>query len=488
MVLVGSAISRPRALSVASLVLVCGAALACSAGGNPGRGGGSSGAGTGTTSGGTSANGGSAGTTGGAAASAGGNASGATGASGNAQGGTSTSSGGSAQTSGGSSATSGGAGPTAGNAGAGAMPCQMANYTFMPKIPTVYVMVDRSGSMFDCQSTATTRENSCENQADTAWVKLREATLQVIRALQADVRFGFASFTGTDPAHGGTCPQLDQVDAGLNNADKIAMVYNGLPFQPNTNESGKKFETPAGQALLTVGNKLIADTYPGDKYILFVTDGQPDYCDDSNTLCAPDSVVWSLQTLKAKNVSTIVMGLQSMGVNDLAPGILDSFANAGAGEATKAPLREGLNAFAFYDQCNFIPGWGNDLTASGKPKERGTTLGTYSETAGPTKPYTPNSNDQAALTTQLGQALAGVKSCNFDLSNVNGQSIKVDLNKLAEASISIEGNKVMQDATTGWSMASQTQLVLNGGACDTWRMPDVNDISFNFPCKTIIFE
>jgi hypothetical protein len=318
-------------------------------------------------------------------------------------------------------------------------------------------------------------------------VKLRDASLSVIRSLQADVRFGFAAFTGTDPAHGGTCPQLDQVDPALNNADKIAAVYSALAFQPNTNEQGKKFETPAGQALATIGEKLIADPYPGDKYILFVTDGQPDYCDDSNTLCAPDSVIWSLQTLKAKNVTTIVMGLQTM-VGDLPAGILQGVANAGVGEPTVAPLRDMLDTFAFYDQCNFITGWADDLTASGKPKQRGTTLGTYAATAGPTKPYTPNAADQASLTTQLSAALAGVKSCTFDLSNVNGQSIKVDLNKLAEASISIEGNKIAQDAGAGWSMASQTQLVLNGAACDTWRMPDVNDISFNFPCKTIIFE
>src|SRR6188508_105675 len=116
--------------------------------------------------------------------------------------------------------------PPGGSAGA----CQQAEVKFEPKIPTVYVMVDRSGSMFDCQSTSG-RENSCDTQADTAWVKLREASLSVIRSLQADVRFGFASFTGTDPAHGGTCPQLDEVAPDLNNADAIAAVYNMLPFQ-----------------------------------------------------------------------------------------------------------------------------------------------------------------------------------------------------------------------------------------------------------------
>ena len=46
--------------------------------------------------------------------------------------------------------------------------------------------------------------------------------------------------------------------------------------------------------------ELAADTVPGDKFVLFVTDGQPDYCDDANALCAPDSVIAGLQKLKAE--------------------------------------------------------------------------------------------------------------------------------------------------------------------------------------------
>jgi hypothetical protein len=280
----------------------------------------------------------------------------------------------------------------------------------------------------------------------------------------------------------------DQVDAALDNSTKIATAYDALAFGPNTNEVGKKFETPARQALELIGAKLLADTSPGDKYILFVTDGEPDYCDDSNSLCPPDSVIAGLQGLKTKGITTIVMGLQSP-LSNLPAGILQAFANAGAGEATVAPLRGTTSTtFSFYDECNSIAGWHADLLTSGKVAERGVTLGTYAATAGATKPYTPNVADQTTIVSQLSTALSGVKSCAFDLSNVNGQSIKVDLNALDMASIAIMGNKVPQDATNGWSMASPTQLVLSGTACETWRMPDVVDIAFNFPCKTIIFE
>jgi len=370
--------------------------------------------------------------------------------------------------------------------------CQMARYTFQPTIPTVYVMVDRSGSMFDCLSTTDRVENSCMTPADTSWVKLRDAALSVVGALQGQVRFGFASFTGTDPAHGGKCPQIDQVAPALNNLMPISDVYTKLPFQPDTNETGKKFETPARQALDMIGAKLLADTTPGGKFILFVTDGQPDYCDDSNTLCAPDSVIGGLQAMKTMGVTTIVFGLQSKGFN-LPAGTLQAFANAGAGEPAVMPLSAGADMNSIWDQCNGLAPWKADLTTTGKEQVRGTTVGTYSPTAGPTKPFTPNAADQAMLVTQLTAALSSVKSCTFDLGNIDGQSIKVDPMQLGAAHVCMDktcpsAKEIPQDATNGWSLSSGTQIILNGTACTSWRMPNNNDIAFDFPCKSIIFE
>src|SRR5262245_56440175 len=70
--------------------------------------------------------------------------------------------GGSGPGTGGTQAAGGGAGtrPPLGGIGgivtnpdAGSM-CQQADYTFEPKIPTVILLVDRSGSMFDCISSS----------------------------------------------------------------------------------------------------------------------------------------------------------------------------------------------------------------------------------------------------------------------------------------------------------------------------------------------
>jgi hypothetical protein len=178
----------------------------------------------------------------------------------------------------------------------------------------------------------------------------------------------------------------------------------------------------------------------------------------------------------------------------LAANTLQAFANAGAGEPTRAPIT-GTDIFPVFDQCfPTMTGWKQDFLlkypecATNSNDCRGRTIGTYAATAGPTRPYTPNAANQTQLVTQLSTAIAGVKSCIFDLGNIGGQSIKVDLAKLGEARVLVEGTTVPQNVTNGWRMNTQTELELVGTACTNWRMPNVDSIDFQFPCSSIIFE
>jgi hypothetical protein len=330
----------------------------------------------------------------------------------------------------------------------------------------------------------------CPDQTDTTWYKLKTALESVTSQLDTQVRFGFTTITGTNPAAGGSCPALQRMltnnlAPAFNNAAPIAALYDSLPPPPNSTQPGVKLEGPASESIANVAAALDADTTAGKKYIIFVTDGQPDYCDDGNTLCPPDSVIYHLQQAYSAGITTLVFGIQTP-LFDLPPGTLQAFANAGAGEPTLAPLRAGGALTDFYDQCNgSSAGWTADLIASGKPNVRGTTLGTYSTTMGPTTPYTPTASNQAQLVAQLSSAIAGVKSCAFDLIS-GGQSITIDTTKLGSASVAIMGTTVLQDATNGWSVTSNgATVVLNGGACTTWRMPSSTDIAFNFPCDAL---
>ena len=341
-------------------------------------------------------------------------------------------------------------------------------------------------------------QNVCPNKADTSWSTLKDAIESVITQLDGQVRFGFTTIFGTDPSNnrGGMCPLItgtlaDNVPPALNNASAIKAKYDSLawPIESESSTSGKKFESPAMYAISAAAKALAADPMQGDKYIIFLTDGQEDYCDDSLEICASDSTVGALQAAFAAKVRTIVFGLQTTQFN-LPGAVLDEFANAGAGEPTVAAVPTGLDATAIFDQCQGVMPWKTDLTASGHPTTRGPTavVGTYATTAGPTKPFKPNASDQSMLLTQLSTALAGVKSCTFDLTATGGASIKVDLKQLSKATIKVDGTAVPLDMASGngWNMINETTLQLFGSACDTWRNPSAKTIDFNFPCEIIV--
>jgi hypothetical protein len=496
-------VASPRATALRSVftylalctLLGCAKGGTTATGGSNGSGGSSSSGGV-TGSGGANATGGSPGT-GGSPATGGsiGSTGGIVGTGGSQGTGGSPATGGSPGT-GGKSATGGspGTGGTSiSDAGFDAT-CQTADFKFVPQIPTVYLLVDRSGSMFHCLSSS---NPVCPTQTDTSWYTLKTAIESVIKTLDSNVRFGFTTIWGTNPAgSGGMCPSLqatltDSVPPALNNAATITTKYDSLawPTASGSSTPGMKFESPASESIGNVAKALMADTDPGPKYIIFLTDGQPDYCDDSLAICAIDSVIYHLQVAQMAGINTIVFGVLTTQF-DLPAGTLQAFANAGAGEPTLAPVASGQDVNAFYDQCNGNAGWAADLTASGKTKARGTSLGTYSTTMGTTKPYQPSASDETQLTTQLSAALAGVKSCSFDLSDVGGKSIKVDTTKLSSAVVKIQGTAIPLDATNGWNVdpSAPSTLVLSGNACKNWQTPNNNDINFAFPCSTIIFE
>jgi hypothetical protein len=398
---------------------------------------------------------------------------------------------GGAGTTGAAGAVTTGAGGSIGTGAAGssadAGTCQMANYKFEQKIPTVYILVDRSGTEFTNETTG-------------IFFSLRTAVLTTIQPLDMDVRFGLGVFTGD---RDGMCPTYDEVPTAIDNYDKIATAYNKLG-RPQF-----KAETPAAQMILTkVKPALMADTGPGDKYMLFVTDGETDYCDDGDPACAFDSVTYAVQNLKAAGFGTLIVGLPSP-QSQYAAQALQAWANAGAGLPVSLPVQNGqsLSAAQIRNNCyDGRPGYkaiwdmagrtGSETTATyanatradGGVGDGGATDGGVVTMNAPV--YAPSSTDQTALSKAIAAAIAGVKSCSFDLGNINGQSIKVDLNQLGNAHIKIDGKEIALDtgAGNGWKMNGSTELELTGTACATWRMPNTKNIDFGFPCGTIIFE
>lgn len=330
--------------------------------------------------------------------------------------------------------------------------CQQKELSFLPKTPTVFVLVDRSGSMFATPNPP--------------WEPLKMSALKVIQELQADVAFGWGAFTGQA---GMTCPDFKSVAPAKNNYDAINNVYGSM------GATGYKSETPVGLSLPLVEQLLDQSPEEGSNYILFVTDGEPDFCDDGDPNCPLDDVVYRLQGLNAKGIQTIVLGLQN---GNVPPATLQAFANAGAGQPVAVPFGNSQTAQNVFYSCQGVTGWKAEATAAGKTGLD--VLGTYSATGASTKFYQPDPTDQAALTTQLRAVLAGVKSCIFDLSDFT-----VDLTQLSEASVSVQGQTVPLDTVNGWRMNSSSQLELVGDACANWKQPQNTNIDFGFPCEIL---
>jgi hypothetical protein len=366
------------------------------------------------------------------------------------------------------------------------MGCQQAERKFDPKIPTVFLLVDRSATMFQQIGPNVT-----------AWGALRTGVLEVMRELEASVNFGFGAFSGQNLGPDMCLLEVPGVLPALNNYDEIAQLYGPLETPTNT----ASIETPTALALAQAAEQLWADTTDSDKYILFVTDGEPDFCDNGNALCPPDSVVALLQDLAAgvdrqgaarPPIQTLVFGITAPTAPIRLP-VLQNFANAGAGLPVAPLLADPNQAYdptALYNQCRDVLGWKKDFATTGKPAEPGQSIATYAAAgvpAGTAPVYRPDPNDQAALTDQIRAALAGVKSCTFDLAEdgVQVDLTRQDLGQLAR--VIVNGAAVPFDAANGWSMLSETAVGLAGEACTSWRNPTIEtSISFDFPCDIFV--
>jgi hypothetical protein len=364
--------------------------------------------------------------------------------------------------------------------------CQHLSVAFVPRIPLVYVLVDGSGSMFTPNTGSTTDD----------WVPLENATLAVIQNLQSQVDFGFGDYgsngsTGMYTPMGyaaAMCGILNNVPIAPNNYAAIKMKYPGdMQPYPKTN-------TPAQIALGQAANYLVqaaaAQTMAGTgmmaggKYILLVTDGETDFCDDGNALCPTDAVIAEIESLYTQGITTLVLGLPSSQSN-ISAQALQGFANAGSG----VPVQPIDTPLTIYQQCQGVPGWAA-LYAQGPSAaltgNNGVSLATYtSPDASVTNAtlYSPNAVDVTDLTNQISTALATVKSCSFDLQG----SIQVDVANAGEGRVTIDGTSIPyvgDSGANGWMMSSSTELDLVGSACQTWRSTG-KDISFDFPCDIL---
>ena len=295
---------------------------------------------------------------------------------------------------------------------------------FTPTNPTVYLLVDRSGSMFHCLTAKAGEStgdavctNTMTNTVDTITRPGTTSRPPSSRCSRSSIRRSVRLQHGLRIEPGrrrdrarrcrGCSPTTSRRRSTTRRPSRRSTTV--LLFRPTAPRQGIKFESPISESIGNVTKALMADTDPGSKYIILITDGQPDYLRRLELALRA-----RLGDLEAAELPTPPASRRSCSASetalfDLAPGVLQAFANAGAGEPTLAPVKTGGTAIDFYDQCSGVAGWAADLTATGTAPARGDTLGTYSTDDGPDRSVYAKRvrHEHTALVAQLSTALSG---------------------------------------------------------------------------------
>jgi hypothetical protein len=326
-------------------------------------------------------------------------------------------------------------------------------------VPTVLLLVDTSSSMFEQRA----------KLWDPLFNALMDPTNGVIAKLQGKVRFGFTSYKSiTRPAGTTTCPVLESTDLKINNFDTIKAKYTEVGMTPT---SDYKWETPTGSSVAAVAKTLaeFQPDPPGPKFILLVTDGDPDTCAVRDPQCGQDDSIKAVQDAYAAGIGTFVIGIGDILTSsdqNMRVGVrhLQDVANAGAG------LPVAPNSLEYtYSQCVMNTG----LSATYAADEA---------SAGKAPYYTVSAADGTTAQTQLGAAIEAslnqTRSCTFNMdAQVNGDA--------SLGTLTMDGNALPFGDPNGWVLgADLTSVTLNGTACDSWKTKG-GKINVVFPCKLV---
>ncbi len=350
--------------------------------------------------------------------------------------------------------------------------CNELAAQFEKVVPSVVVLVDRSKSMFEANE---------QSVRELLWDPLEDALTNpvdgVIPQLQAEVRFGFVAYNRDDRANA-TCPNLQSVSLALNNGGAISSAYAAAGVVPAPRTEYYKWDTPTAESVRAVTAELTAFAQPGPKYILLVTDGNPDRCDEADPQCGQDDAIAAVQAAHVAGITTYVVGIgdiASAGASGDASGCwgrcgplhLQDLANAGVG----------LPVLRNTDQ-NYL----NNCFNGARRDAMGVRqyLASYVDDpllAGAAPFFAPSG--RTALRDAIASILSGVRSCTFTLK----QGVRAG--REATGTVLLDGAAIEFGSADGWTLNGGTDIELQGAACAALQA-DVENVEIFFPCESYI--
>jgi hypothetical protein len=346
----------------------------------------------------------------------------------------------------------GGEEPPGGTGGSGS--CIDIQVEFEPQIPTVLLLIDRSGSMNDAEGfgaavRAAVDDGSyvlgdCPEDNDWRWNVVRDVlfnpTKGIIKPLEERVRFGMSLYTSDNG-------RVDEDDREAVDPDKMCPTLIEVPISIGNHQamfdefvcSDIADDTPTGESLVAAAETLAAFDEPGPKLIVLATDGEPDTCECPNfgsnshvpERCTEDGVP---ERIKDEVVSTA----GEIHAQDITVHVIN------VSTPSNASLQTHLAEVATAGGGEVYPG------------------------------FSPG-----ALTTAFEAIIDGARSCIIDLEG------EIAEGKEDTGTVTLDGEPLELDGEDGWQVNSPSQIELLGSACETIKRGD-HDLDIKFPCESFV--
>lgn len=288
--------------------------------------------------------------------------------------------------------------------------CNPLSFNYSASPATVVLLIDRSGSM------------NFGFGSDTRWNVVGDALFRetdgLVPRLGDAARFGLAFYTSLDGFLGGTCPMMDYTSPVLGDVDRLRQAFDGtFPLFDG--------DTPTGEAILEALDWLDEDNPTGPRYLVLITDGEPDTCAQPDPQNGQQEALQAAREAYDRGVEMYIVGVSS----DVGESHLQQMANVAQG------VRAGAQ-------------WGQDPDA--------------------VEPIVASEQDDV-LASQIQGALGDVRTCTIALGDA------VDLE--GRFVVTLDGEEVPPSEYA----IEDRQLVLSGGAC-AQVLDDATTLDVQVPC------
>jgi hypothetical protein len=335
------------------------------------------------------------------------------------------------------------------NGTGGAPSCIDVDVDFEPQVPTVLLLIDRSGSMnatnFGAAVKAAVDDGTytlgdCPKDNDWRWNVVRDVLMNptkgIVKPLEERVRFGLSLYTSDngqvkdespeeiDPTK--MCPVLIDVPISLGNHQAMLDQFKCSDIAD---------DTPTGESLLAAAQTLNAFDEPGPKVIVLATDGEPDNCECPN---------FNGNEVPAKCKEPGVANMVKDQVVEIAGQIHGDDITIhviNVSTPSQATLQEHLEQVADAGGGEVYPG------------------------------FSPG-----ALSDAFEEIINGVRSCKIDLDG------EIADGKESTGTVTLDGEVLVLDDPDGWQVNTPSQIELLGAACDAIKSGG-HDLAIKFPCE-----